>query len=465
MLGFYTLYLNHYNENIRDIRMKNLKITLAALGLISSSAFAGMGHFQEKMFINKGDKETVKLIEAHPELIIDHMSSKGFELYGPEGTKTWLESIGIDYSELSDVSHTHNKDALADYPTFEEIEKFLKTMAAKYPKIAKLESIGKSVQGRDLYVLKISDNVEIDEVEPEFKYISSMHGDEITGRELTQFLIKDLLEGYGTNQRFTDLINNTELYIMPSMNPDGSKRRRRANARNVDLNRNFPNWDAKNSSKAGRQVETKAVMDFQASRQFSLSANFHGGAVCVNYPWDSTLVRHPFDGLLQDVSKRYSRENRPMWRSGEFTDGITNGADWYVVKGGMQDWSYVFHNDLQVTIELSDAKWPRYSKIPQFYKENKESMLVYAEAIHQGGGFKLSDKNATGTVKIKKLVGSKKLNQGSFGFRGGEFYKVLPAGKYELTVKKDGKRKKDTFTITVKKNIIGSNGNYQTLSL
>jgi hypothetical protein len=445
--------------------MNNFKMAVAALSLISSSAFATMGEFQEQMFINNGDKDTVKLIEAHPELIIDHMSSKGFELYGPKGTKTWLNSVGISYSEMEEVSHSHTKNDLIGYPSFEDIERFLKSMAAKYPKIAKLESIGKSVEGRDLYVLKISDNVEIDEVEPEFKYISSMHGDEITGRELTQFLIKDLLEGYGKNPRFTELINNTELYIMPSMNPDGSKRKRRSNANRVDLNRNFPNWNASYSSKAGRQVETKAVMDFQASRQFSLSANFHGGAVCVNYPWDSTLVRHPFDSLLQDVSKRYSRANRPMWRSSEFTDGITNGADWYVVKGGMQDWSYVFHNDLQVTVELSDRKWPKYSDIPQFYKENRESMLVYAEAIHQGGGFKLSDKSATGTVKVQKIVGTSKVDKGSYGFRGGEFYKVLPAGEYELTVKKNGTSRKSSFKISVKKNNIGTNGNYQSLNL
>jgi hypothetical protein len=58
--------------------------------------------------------------------------------------------------------------------------------------IAQMFSIGKSHQGRDLWVVKISDNVQVDEVEPEFKYISSMHGDEITGRELMVFLIEDL---------------------------------------------------------------------------------------------------------------------------------------------------------------------------------------------------------------------------------------------------------------------------------
>jgi len=287
-----------------------------------------------------------------------------------------------------------------------------------------------------------------------------MHGDEITGRELMQFLIKDLVEGYGKDKRITDLINNTELYIMPSMNPDGSKRRQRANANGYDLNRNFPNWNEKFSSVQGRQPETIAVMDYQASRQFSLSANFHGGAVVVNYPWDSTKTRHPLDSLLKDLSTRYSYENAPMYSSREFKDGITNGADWYVVQGGMQDWSYVFHNDLQVTVELSNSKWPRYSQIPGFYKDNKESLLVYAEAIHQGAGFKFN-KAIKGSVKVKKLINGSEKDLGSFGFKGGEFFKVLPEGDYKFIVSENGKN--HTFTTYVAKDTIYSNGNYTEL--
>lgn len=443
-----------------------MKKALIGLSLaMSIGAQANMGKIEEQVFVQKTDRSLVKLIESHPELTMDHMTNDGFELYGPKGTKAWLDSMNIAYTQESH-SHAHDKgdhDKLAGYPSFADITKFLKAMAKKYPKIAKLESIGKSVEGRELWVMKISDNVNVDEVEPEFKYISSMHGDEIVGRELLQFYIKDLLEGYGKDKRITDLVNNTELYIMPSMNPDGSKKKQRANANGYDLNRNFPHWNAEINDKAGRQVETKLVMDFQAQRQFALSANFHGGAVCVNYPWDSTKVRHPFDSLLQDLSLRYSQENAPMYRSREFTRGITNGADWYVVRGGMQDWSYVFHNDLQVTVELSDTKYPRYSQIPGFYKDNKESIMVYAEAIHQGAGFKLANK-VDGTVKVKQIMtnGMKK-DMGSYGYRGGEFFKVLNAGEYEFTVTQKNSREIKTFTTIVEKNKIFPNGNYTAL--
>jgi predicted deacylase len=75
---------------------------------------------------------------------------------------------------------------------------------------------------------------------PNFKYIANMHGDEVVGRELLIRLITHLLNNYGHNDTITYLIDNTHIYLMPSMNPDGFELGQRENANNVDLNRNFP---------------------------------------------------------------------------------------------------------------------------------------------------------------------------------------------------------------------------------
>lgn len=433
-----------------------MKLQLAFSVLALSVSAFGSVKIQEELFIPGQNPEVVRDLVQAGSVEIDHVSSHGFELYGSKGLAQYLDSKNIVYLDMKSI----NKSAFADYPSFSDITKRLQTAAARYPKIMKLTSIGKSVQGKDLWVMKISDNVATDEVEPEFKYISSMHGDEITGRELTIRLIDEIGEKYDKDAEITELVNNTELYIMPSMNPDGSELRQRANAKGVDLNRNFPDITRdRTSSPTGREIENQAVMKFQGERQFALSANFHGGAVVANYPWDSKYDLHPLDGFIKELSTGYAERNPAMRNSREFEGGITNGAKWYVVKGGMQDWSYQWHNDLQITVELSDMKWPDYSEIPNFYKDNRDSMVYYMKEVHRGAGFKIARPGVAGTVVIKQVSPVAK-DLGSFAFRGSEFYKVLPEGEYTFTVaEKSGKAKK-ALTVKVEKDLIQPNGNF-----
>ncbi len=437
-----------------------MKKTLATLSLLlSTQAFAQGTKIEEEFFVAGRDEKVLEILSNHPAFTIDHVSNEGFEVYGPKGTEAYLSDLNTLYYSIKNEKENFDLD---NYPSYPTITQKLQDLAKKFPKITRLESIGKTVQGRELWMMKISDNAGIDEVEPEFKFISSMHGDEITGRELTLRLIEDMLENYGKDAKITDLINNSELFIMPSMNPDGSEMRRRANANGVDLNRDFPEFTRNDqNSPAGRQPETQAVMNFQKLRNFSLSANFHGGAVCVNYPWDARFDQHPFEALAVDFSHAYADLNGPMRASSQFSGGITNGAQWYVLRGGMQDWSYLWHNDMQVTIELSDAKWPQYSQIPQFYKENRESMLKYIELIHQGAGLRLSDRLASGKVTV--LKGSE--NLGTYGFQNGEFYKVLDPGQYTLQVEAtvNGQLLKRSVPVSVVKDFVETNGNFVSL--
>lgn len=429
-----------------------MKITIVFISAFVFSSFSLMAApIEEEWFVHDKSPALMHAISQHPELTPDHMSSEGFELYGPAGTGEFLKSFNVTFSSLKNSQKSVWNVLGPDYPTFSQLENKLKSLVAQYPTIMQLVSVGKSVKGKDLWAVKISDNVATDEVEPEVKYISSMHGDEITGRELMMSLIEDLGKGYGADRTLTNLINNTEIYIMPSMNPDGSELRQRANANGEDLNRNFPDiLSDRESSSQGRQVETKAIMAWQASRHFSLSANFHGGSIVVNYPWDSTYDPHPLDALVKDLSTAYAQTNPDMLGSNEFSGGITNGAEWYIVRGGMQDWSYFWFNDLQVTVELSHTKWPSYKDIPGFYANNKASLLTYLKRVHQGAGFKAAGQQ--GSVEILEKAGNKSL--GKFAFAG-EFYKILPPGSYTFIV--NGSQSID---VSVSAQAIAPNGNY-----
>ncbi|MBX9768366.1 MAG: hypothetical protein K2X47_13915, partial [Bdellovibrionales bacterium] len=171
---------------------------------------------EESVFVNDPDLAKLKDLQGIPELTIDHVGTNGYELYGPKGMISWLRRNGVSFTVET------ARKSLSGYPTPEEIETELHNIHNAYPQITELIRIGTSVKGRGLWVMKISKNPTIDEVEPEFKYISSMHGNEITGRELMVRLIADLVRAYGKDPRITDLIDHTEIFIMASMNPDGS---------------------------------------------------------------------------------------------------------------------------------------------------------------------------------------------------------------------------------------------------
>jgi len=338
----------------------------------------------------------------------------------------------------------HSPNPLDAYHTYEELSIVLRNLALQYPEICLLESIGKSVLGRELWIMKISDNVTIEENEPEFKYISSMHGDEPVGMELCIYLIHYLLENYNVDSRITRLVNETETWIMPLMNPDGYIAHQRWTANGVDLNRNFPDriQDPFNSPD-GREPETQAVMNFSSKHSFVLSANFHTGALVANYPYDSNETGNnvytacPDDPLFIELCKTYSSYNPPMWNSPYFSNGITNGADWYVIYGGMQDWNYVWLGCNEVTIELSDNKWPNASLLPSLWEDNRESMISYIEAVHWGVRGMVSDaytrQPLAATIEVVG-IDHNVYNDPDIG----DYYRMLLPGTYRFRFSADG---------------------------
>lgn len=335
------------------------------------------------------------------------------------------------------------------YHTYTTLTQELKDLAALYPKLARVESIGTSVQGREIWVMKISDNVEQDEDEPEVKYVAAMHGDEVVGKELMMYLIRHLLENYGKDAAITQLVNDLEIWILPSVNPDGTEAKRRYNANWVDLNRNFPDpQDDPNNTPNGRAIETQRIMAFTAAHNFCLSLNFHGGAVCVNYPWDTQAGDVPDIALTKYLALGYSKLNPPMYNSSSFPNGVTNGYAWYEVNGGMQDWSYHWYSDLDFTVELSQSKWPSASMLAQYWEENRAALLWFLGQARRGVRGIVTDA-VTGrpvqaeinVVEINKPVHSSSAL--------GDYHRVLLAGTYTIRVSASGYQERVFNNVTV----------------
>jgi hypothetical protein len=145
----------------------------------------------------------------------------------------------------------------------------------------------------------------------------------------------------------------------------------------------------------------------------------------------------PDDLLFEEVSRRYSVHNPPMWNSSSFPDGITNGAAWYSISGGMQDWNYRYASCSEVTIELSNVKKPSASQIPSFWSNNAKSMLSYLEAVHIGVRGLVTDSTTAAPLWAEVLVEGN--NHPVFTDPNvGDYHRMLLPGTYDLTFSADG---------------------------
>ncbi|MCP3977991.1 MAG: hypothetical protein GY716_01495 [bacterium] len=332
------------------------------------------------------------------------------------------------------------------YHDYTTLTQDLQTIAANYPDITRLSSVGQSVQGRELWMMKISRNPDLEEDEPELAYIAAMHGDEVVGKELCFNLINYLTTRYATDARVAQLIDSTEIWILPSMNPDGTEAGTRSNAGGVNLNRNFPDWfsDPVNTG-AGRAPETQAVMAWTEAHNPVLSANFHGGALVANYPWDNnptgssvnSPTPDPDDAALYSISLTYAENNPPMYNSPSFTDGVTNGAAWYAIDGGMQDWNYGWYGSFQVTMEVSNDKWPAGSTLPQFWEENLESMLSYFERAYEGVRGVVTDAESGAPLAAEVFIDADPFASYTDPDVG-DYHRIVLPGSYTLTISAPG---------------------------
>lgn len=253
---------------------------------------------------------------------------------------------------------------------------------------------------------------------------------------------------------------------MPTMNPDGYEVSRigdegsvsgRNNANNVDLNRNFPDQYGTNEYNQIQEPETQAVMNWSLATQFVLSANLHGGALVANFPFDDSAKdfssnrdpkteKNPTeeDDIFRHLANTYASAHRSMYLGKpcpsfiqeSFSDGITNGADWYPVTGGMQDWSYLRGGTYELTIEVGCYKFPQAEELAKFWMDNRESLIKYIEQVQMG--IKGFVKSSIGTPIPHAVISVNNIQHVSYTGVDGDFYRLLLPGKYNITASAKG---------------------------
>ena len=313
----------------------------------------------------------------------------------------------------SNVLKRKNFAKLGEYHFQKDIEYFFDEIINKYSNIASYEIIGESVENRKLLIMKITGNN--NKNKSSIMYLANIHGNETIGREICIYLINFLCEEYSKNTKIKKIIDNTEIYIMPSLNPDGFEGKNqniwqpyRNNANGKDLNRDFPDQFLENKNNDHRQSETKAIIEWYNKKKVFLSLNMHSGAIVVNYPFDGPTTgvysKTKDDNFFKFLSQQYSFNNE-IFKKSKFKDGITNGAEWYALFGGLQDWRYVYNKGFEITLELSQEKIVEEEKIEYYWENNKKSLLRMLEIVNTGFYFKFKQEleNLKENIQIKNI--------------------------------------------------------------
>lgn len=411
--------------------------------------------------IKKGSKNEVTAYLNKEQFCLFEKKKNDYEILTPPSLKATV-------SMCPDVNGVKNWDC---YPTYEQYIELMQGFESEYPNLCKLEEFGQSVEGRKLLALKISDNPGSKEDEPEFLYTATIHGDETAGYVLMLRLIDYLLANYGTDTRITDLVNNTEIWINPLSNPDGTyyssdynvNGATRSNSNGFDLNRNFPDPEDGEYPNGTRQPETTQMMEFLQLHNFVLSANFHGGAEVVNYPWDTwypSYKKHADDLWYQEISSEYAdtvhkySSNYMVSLDGiSNPSGITNGAAWYSISGGRQDYMNYYMHSREVTIEISMVKLAGASLLLDLWNYNYRSFLNYIERVHTGVYGKVTDNQGSPLrAKISLTDYDADSSEVYATASNGMYYRMLQNGNYHLVATLDGYLPAG-FDITVSDNL------------
>ncbi len=297
------------------------------------------------------------------------------------------------------------------FHTYAEMVADIRAVQAAHPDIVRLFSIGKSYKGRDLWAAKVSDNVAVDEAQPEVLYDGLTHSDEHMGLEMTLQILHWLADGYGRDARITNIVNSREVWIVFAVNPDGAefdisggrfhhwRKNRQPNAGTTaigtDLNRNFGyHWGGGGRTSVNPRAityrgpsafsapETRAMRAFLASRvvngrqQIRTAISFHEYGRLVMWPYGYTHTHVPADMTSQDRAALVAIGRKMAASNGYRPE---QASDLYVTSGTTRDYEYGTYRIFAYSFELSNVDYPKSPVIATETARNRDAVLYLAE--------------------------------------------------------------------------------------
>jgi carboxypeptidase T len=294
------------------------------------------------------------------------------------------------------------------FHTYAEMYADISAVAATHPAITSLFSIGKSYQGRQIWAMKISDNVRVDEAEPEVMFDGLHHAREHMSVEMTLAIMHWLVNGYGSDAEITRLVTQREIWIVFNVNPDGGeydisggryhywRKNRQPNAGTTyigtDLNRNYdyrwgccggassnPASNLYRGAAAFSAPETRAIRDFVNSRvvngrqQIRTAITFHTSGRLILWAYGYTKTDVPADMTVDDHAVLVTMARQMGTMNGYKPE---QASDLYIDSGTERDWLYGRHRIFAYTFELTPGgEYPDDSTIGPETRRNKSAVL------------------------------------------------------------------------------------------
>lgn len=267
----------------------------------------------------------------------------------------------------------------SQFHNYEELKQELQSLAAQYPQIVHLSSIGQSLEGRDLMLVTLSTDSN-DLSRPAVFFMGGHHAREHLSVEVPLQLIQYLAREYAAgNPRVVDLMSRRTVYVVPIVNPDGSEydistgryklwrknRRNNGGSFGVDLNRNYgygwggggaspsPGNDTYRGSAPFSEPETQAIKSFIESHlNISIDLTFHTFSELILYPWGHKY--NPIEN--QDDFRVHKTMAETMARWNGYTP--QQSSELYIASGDTTDWAYGQLGIISFTFELDPQMSP-----------------------------------------------------------------------------------------------------------
>jgi len=393
------------STRVRSTRMRRLLAvtTAAALAVLVLPATATPAPPKPLPSTSAADAAYYRVIGPKNFEDVNSVAATGAAIDGIEDGKVYVTATRSEVAKIRALGYIVNPDvrdeptapdggiSTQDFPSsdsgyhnYAEMISEINTLVASKPAIASKSSIGASYQGRDMPIIKISDNVGTDEAEPEVLFNAHQHAREHLTVEMALYLLHLFIDNYGTDTEITNWVNTREIWIVPDMNPDGGEydiatgsyrswrknRQPNSGSSNVgtDLNRNWSyQWGCCGGSSGSTSSltyrgpspfsapETAHLRDFVNSRvvggvqQIKVNIDFHTYSQLVLWPYGYTTA-NTANTVTADVQSTFATLGQQMAALNSYTP--EQASDLYIADGIIIDWMWNTHHIFSYTFEM-----------------------------------------------------------------------------------------------------------------